>query len=270
MRNRYMSIGIPIVVAIFLVCGGGVLFSAPAAEEKPETNGGIVATTSWSAAFVYAAGVEDVGVLAPYDLRHPPEYEFRPSDVELVGGAGLVVYAGYERMVEKIRSAAGGDGPELLQIVTQYDMATIRDSVVKIAEMTDTLQAAEKNIAEIESFYDDWKNELEEYGAGGIPVVCHAFQRPLIEELGFEVAGVFGPAPLEAREIDELTRSGAELIIDNYHNDVGKPLVETMQTVPAVVFINFPGAENTVSLPDVLRVNRNRLRELLEHDDRFD
>ncbi len=253
----------PFIVTMLVFFGGATLFASPAAEEEAGGDTGIVATTSWAAAFVYATGAEEVAVLAPYQLRHPPEYELKPSDIRLVGEADIVIYAGYERMVSKIRDATGNEGPELLQIVTQYDIDTIRESVMSIASILDTEEIAGEKIEQINSFYADWKNELEESGLAGARVVCHAFQRPLVQELGMEVVGVFGPAPLETREIDELTRLAPALIIDNYHNDVGKPLRETLQNVPTAVFVNFPGVENTVTLLDVLKENRNRLRNML-------
>ena len=77
--------------------------------------------------------------------------------------------------------------------------------------------------------------------------------------LGFEVVGVFGPMPLEARQISELSNAGAELIIDNYHIDIGAPLRETLPSVSVADLINFPGVGGTVTLVDVLRENRKLL-----------
>lgn len=234
--------------------------AAPAAEAETNGDARVVATTSWTAAFAYAAGVEDVRVLAPMELRHPPEYELRPSDIAAVSNAQVVLFAGYERMVEKLRDAVGGqDGPSLLQITTDYSMDTVSASVTKIADAMGTSAAAKRSIEAIERSYAEWRSEIAELGLLGTPVVVHMFQKPLLEELGAEIVGVFGPAPLEARQIAELSTAGAKLIVDNFHNDVGVPLRETMKDVPVAVFINFPGAEDTRTLMDVLEYNRSEL-----------
>jgi hypothetical protein len=220
----------------------------------------VVATTSWTAAFASAAGAESIHVLAPYELRHPPEYELAPSDVQRVGEASFVIFAGYERMVERLKDAVG-DGPQLIQITTTYELDTIRSSVRRIASAIGTEEAAERRITEIEEFYADWRAELVNAGLSESRVICHMFQAPLAKELGFEVVGTFGPAPLEATQIRSLSETEVDFIIDNWHNDVGKPLTETMPDTPVVTFVNFPGHEGTRSLLDVLRYNREEFGE---------
>ena len=73
-----------------------------AAGPEPEPAPAVVASTAWTAAFGYAAGAETIHVLAPYEMRHPPEYELKPSDIAVLSQADFVIYAGYERMAEKI------------------------------------------------------------------------------------------------------------------------------------------------------------------------
>ena len=217
----------------------------------------VIATTSWTAAFARAAGLTNIRVLAPYELQHPAEYELKPSDIVAVTRATRIIYAGYEIMVERIAGAVGSEQDKLVQITTDHRMETIRQSVRKIARATGTEEQAEKNLREIGSFFDGWKREI----AVGASVLVHFFQRPLAEELGFEIAGVFGPAPLEARQIAELSSKNPELIIDNRHNPIGSPLKETLPGVSYVLFINFPGSEEEGSLLDVLRSNRGALRQ---------
>ena len=237
-----------------LLAVSGFLYAGPLDKEDSL----VVATTSWTAAFARAAGIENIRVLAPYELQHPPEYELRPSDIEAVSRATLIIYAGYEVMVKRLTEAVGAEHVKLVQITTDHRMETIRQSVRKIAGAAGTEERAEKNLREIEAFFDGWKREI----AVGTPVLVHFFQRPLAEELGFEIAGVFGPAPLEARQIAELSGKNPGLIIDNRHNPIGSPLKETLPGVPYVLFINFPGSEEEGSLLDVLRSNREALRQV--------
>ena len=241
-----------IVLCCFLIAHPLI---AEAAREEPTR---IVATTSWTAAFAFAAGALDVHVLAPYEMRHPTEYELSPSDIATVAGAELIVFAGYEVTMPRIREAAGG-GAELLQIGTDFSLATIEASIGKIAEYLGTKSIGQDSVEAIRVFYDDWLADLESSGLSGSRVITHLFHRPLAMILGFEIVGVFGPMPLEARQIAELSDAGAELIIDNYHIDIGAPLREVLPSVPAADLINFPGVGATVTLLDVLRENRKRL-----------
>ena len=235
------------------------LFGTPAFEETPD----VIATTSWTAAFALAAGADDVHVLAPYALRHPAEYELKPSDIALISDAGYIIYAGYEVMAGKIQESIDQNGPELIHIATDYSMATIRQSVMKIARILGTTDKAQRNIEQIETFIGEWRQELVPFELTDRAVIAHVFQKPLLDELGARIAGVFGPAPVEARQIAELSDKDAALVVDNWHNDVGKPLRNTMKDVPQVIFLNFPGEEDTRTLIDVLKFNRRELGKVL-------
>ncbi|MGA2380243.1 MAG: zinc ABC transporter substrate-binding protein [Spirochaetia bacterium] len=220
----------------------------------------VVATNSWTAAFAAAAGAADIVTLAPADLRHPAEYELKPSDVAALQGAELIVCTGFEVMAKKIAEAAGSGKIRLLQIDADYSLATMRASILAIADVTGTQPKARASIASLESFLASWKAELRGAGLLGAPVVVHLFQQPLMVELGFDVTGVFGPGPLEAAQITKLTPLNARFIVDNWHNEAAAPLRETMKAARFVSLINFPGPDGTVSLFDVLSDNRARLK----------
>ena len=96
------------------------------------------------------------------------------------------------------------------------------------------------------------------------PVIAHFFLRPLAVELGITVVGVFGPLPMEAKQIGELSSMDAVAILDNRHNDVGTPVIEIMEHVPALQLLNFPGYEDTRTLLDVLGYNRELIRRHTE------
>jgi zinc transport system substrate-binding protein len=218
----------------------------------------VVVTTGWVAAFVRTAGYSGpIRVLAPLELAHPPEYELKPSDVTAVAGADLVVYAGYEVMVTRLRDAAGGGKAKVLQIATDHSLKTIQESVRAIAVALGTSAAAAENLRAVEAFYESWRKELAAAGLAGAPVLVHALQKPLLDELGFRIAGVFGPAPLEAARIRDLSGAGASLVADNVHNPVGEPLRETVKDVRYVALVNFPSTE--VGVLDILAMDRKLL-----------
>ncbi len=220
----------------------------------------IVATNSWTAALAAAAGAANVVTIAPTGMRHPAEYELAPSDVAALKGADLIVYTGFEVMAKKLADAAGGQKIRLLQIDADYSLATLRASINAIAAVTGTTDKAAASIAALEAFMSSWKAELSTAGLAGAPVVVHLFQQPLIQELGFSIKGVFGPAPLEAAQITKLSPEKAVLIVDNWHNEVGGPLKETMKASRYVSLINFPGTGGTVTLLDVLAYDRRLLK----------
>lgn len=218
----------------------------------------VVATTGWVAAFVRSAGFTGpIRVLAPFELQHPPEYELKPSDAVAVGEADVIVYAGYERMVGRLREVTGNTRVILLQIVTDHSLATIRQSLRVISEALGTSVRAEENLRAILAFTESWRQDLAAAGWSGAPVLAHAMQKPLLEELGLRIVGVFGPAPLEAAKIRDLSGLGARLIVDNVHNPVAGPLRETVKDARYVAFRNFPTTE--VSVLDVLAENRRLL-----------
>lgn len=220
----------------------------------------VIATNSWTAAFAAAAGATDVTTLAPSNLRHPAEYELKPSDVAALKGADVIIYTGFEVMAKKLAEAAGSQSIRMLQIGADYSLPVMRESIMAIADLLGTGAQGKLGVAALEEYMASWKKELGAAGLAGAPAVVHAFQRPLMVELGFTVAGVFGPGPLEASQIARLSPTGARFIVDNWHNEAGGPLRETMKTSRYVSLINFPGPDGTKGLLDVLADNRARLK----------
>jgi hypothetical protein len=220
----------------------------------------VVATNTWTAALASAAGATTIVTLAPADLRHPAEYELKPSDVTALQGADLIVYTGFEVMAQKLADAAGSQKIRLLKVDADYSLKTLRASLTAIAAATGTTDAAKRNIAVLETFMTSWKDELKAAKVFGAPILVHAFQQPLMDELGFTIRGVFGPAPLEAAQITKLSKESVRMIVDNWHNEVASPLTETVKGATLVSLINFPGVNGTVSLLDVLIEDRARLK----------
>ena len=227
-------------------------------ESSPE--GGVIATTSWTASFAELAGLENIRILAPYELQHPPEYELTPGDIRAIGEAKMIIFAGYEVMIQRLKDATAANA-QMVQIETVNTLPVIRESVTKIAAAAGTTAKAEASLAEVEEFFTEWREELAPYR--GMPVISHIFLQGLARSLGFEVVGTFGPAPLEAKQLKELSSGTGKLIIDNWHTDVGAPLREVMPDAARVEFINFPGRDGTRSLFDVLEYNRTELNRAL-------
>ncbi len=214
----------------------------------------IVASTSWTAAYVMAAGAEQVATLAPASMLHPAEYEMKLSDLRMIRKADFVVYAGYELLVKQMVQGLGEEEKQLIKIETGYSFEQVRKNVLHLATQFGTLEAAKRNLDQIELAFEKAKCIVEENGFRGIPVVVHHHQAGFAEEIGFHVVGTFGPHPPEAYEIINLLALKPKLIIDNFHNPVGKVLENSGRT-KRVMWINFPGPKNTLTLDEVILAN---------------
>lgn len=69
-----ISIGIAFIVLLgFPLLTGVGLPRIWGADDKTV----VVASSSWTGAIAEAAGADEVRVLAPFELKHPPEYDYR-------------------------------------------------------------------------------------------------------------------------------------------------------------------------------------------------
>jgi len=245
--------------AILLLAG---MFAGCGESRKPQAT--VVATNAWTAAYAVAAGVEDCHVLTPYDLQHPPEYELKPDDIRIISGAKLFVYSGYETMMKRLTDEGTTTKLTMIKIQTDYNPANMKKAILDIAAAAGTTEKAGANIKELEAAFAACREELAMAGVTEKPIVVHYYQKVLAELFGVKVAGAFGPAPLEAKQIADLSKTGAIVAIDNWHNPVASPLSETLGGLKIAEFINFPGKGNTRTLVDVLNYNKAQLLEVLK------
>jgi zinc transport system substrate-binding protein len=215
----------------------------------------ILASTSWTAAYAKAAGVQNIEQLAPSSLEHPSEYELQIGDIEKIKKADFIVYAGYETVISQIRQSLKIDQNKFIKIETSYIESQIRAEVIKIAEKTNTLEKAELSLGSIRQLFSKAKAEIEKNGMKGQPVITHFFQEGFAIEIGLDPVAVFGPAPLESYNLSELAKKDVVLIIDNLHNPIAQPLSEIKKGTRTVELLNFPGLFNTVTIEDVIRYN---------------
>ncbi len=225
----------------------------------------ILATTGWTASFAELAGAEDVQILAPMDMKHPPEYEISLKELQTVAQADYLIFAGYEAMMGRIRESMGSSSSvKMIQINTGNSQENIRSQVMLIAEALGTEDKAVKNLAEIDTFFDFWRKDLTWHEDVLASSAVHFHQQALAGSLGFSGFEVFGPAPPTLGDIRKILAAEPLLLIDNYHNPVSSAFLE-MDSAPKVVsWLNFPGMEGTSSLMDVLEYKRNALNRILE------
>jgi hypothetical protein len=221
----------------------------------------VIATTSWTAAYVKAAGIDDVYVLAPAEMQHPTEYELNIEDVATIRNASLIVCGGYEVMMDRIREGLNIGEDRILEIRTDYNMEHIRNSILEVANAMGTESIARENISAIELAYREAGERIRKAGLADDPVIVQHFLQPLARELGMNIVAVFGPRPLEAFDIRDLLALEYTMVLDNAHNPVSTPLLESGERLRVVYLINFPGVGGTETISDVIRYNVDKILE---------
>jgi hypothetical protein len=236
-----------------------ILFSC---QERAKNESPVVATNSWTAAYARAAGAKNIVTLAPLEMTHPSEYELRAVDVPIVMHAKLIVFAGYETMVNRLQSSMELKPEQLLKIETDYDMITLERSVMVIAKQLGTEKTALQNLDSIRHLLQEGRAQFDKSGLNATPVLVNFFQQSIVKEMGFTIAGVFGPGSLEAADIDEMAKINSGMIIDNEHNPVGKPIHLAKPGLEYRQLLNFPGLHHTISLQEVIKYNILQLSNL--------
>ncbi len=215
--------------------------AASSASHPPAS---IVASTSWTAAFADLGGLDDVAFIAPpATLTHPPEYEITVSDVVKINHADYFIFAGYERMMQSMGTSIKKDEGTMLQITTTNDIENVKKQAATIASITGTEEKSETRLASyIATIEEGGAKQAEALGLTEVKVYCHAMQVYLAEDLGLQVAGTFGPGPVTAQQISEVSKGGYQIIIDNIHNPpIAGPLLEVSPPdTKLVVWRNFP------------------------------
>jgi zinc transport system substrate-binding protein len=228
-------------------------------NSKPSPATEVIATTSWTAAYALAAGATNVSVLAPYEMVHPSEYELRPGDISRLSKANLIVYAGYEVMVDQIKSGLKITEGKMLKISTSYNFAEIEESVLQIAKRLGTEQIAKKNLDEIKQLLSNGRIDVQKRGLDKEKILVHFFQESFARELGINPTVIFGPAPPEPKQILEMAQTNAVLILDNIHNPVGGAAKDILQNAGYKLLLNFPGLNKTRTIADVIRYNIDQI-----------
>ncbi len=239
-----------------------LLISFAGAKEKKEKKGpAIVASTSWSAAFADIAGIDEVTAIAPANLRHPPEYEITVQDIVKVQDSDIFIFAGFERMMQTLTKALTSDDknakPQQIKITLDNSIATVSSETRKIAAITHTEAENEKRLAAYVKVIEDGKKK---FSKKPVRVLCNKNQTYLARDLGFEIAGIFGPGPVTSEQILDAQENKYDLIIDNVHNPVGSPLAEVAPDAKYIIWRNFPEKVEHDSLIKVVKANIDAIK----------
>ncbi len=261
MKRSYTLILILISLPLFLFAQGADEASAASRYDsyagKTPMGPKIVASTSWVGAIAEAAGASQVQVLAPVELRHPPEYDFSPKDIISASQADLVLWAGYEGFVKNLAKAAGIGEERLVKVNTNNAPDQLAQSVEAIAQLLDTSDR-----------YVAWKEELDVLASRLLAAsagqentkkraAVQFHHQNLARYLGYDVVYVFGPQELTLNDLRKVDELNPDTIIDNWHSVQGQSFATSERSY--VQLINFPGPFGARSILDVLEYNGRQL-----------
>ncbi len=219
----------------------------------------VIASTSWTAAFADLGGAENVQVIAPASLIHPPEYEITVSDVMKIDKADQFIYAGYERMMKSMGDAIAKTNTDLIQITTDNSIENVRSQAALIASALKSQYYSEDRVYDYVQTVENGRQAVAKKGMDKLKIYCHAMQIFLAKDLGLQVGGTFGPGPLTASQIAEVAKGGYDIIIDNVHNPIASPLLDVSPNTKLVVWRNFPETVERGSLQKMVQQNIDAL-----------
>jgi zinc transport system substrate-binding protein len=216
----------------------------------------VVASTSLAGAVAHAANAQEVRILTPADVQHPPEYDVKPTDLLKLEGADIVVYAGYERMVSRLVDTSRNKRIIAIQINTEASPENLISQVQKVAVALKTekeAQAWEKSFRENLAILKVKLNPVRDKR-----VVAHWHARPFAAWAGLSVVQVVRPGELTPRVIADAISQKPDAVLDILHAPVAKPIADNAKC-RYIQVINFPGVANTVTLEDIFAYNTNQL-----------
>jgi ABC-type Zn uptake system ZnuABC Zn-binding protein ZnuA len=205
------------------------------------------------AAIADAAGIQNIHVLAPAQMRHPPEYELKPSDLEAVSRASVIVYGGWEMFAKKLAETAGGAGIRVVKVHTANSPDNLKAEARKLAGLFGTAGQCETWVRKFDLLLEELSGGIQR-ACPAVRVVVHRAQIPFAQWAGLEIAGEYGPSELSPVEILRLVNLRPALVVDNYHGPVAQAVAEAAGA-GYVQLLNFPGKDGTKNMEDLFRYN---------------
>ncbi len=240
----------------FLLTGFTLLYpTTPLAKEV------VVASTSLAGAIAKASGAKEVRILTPGETRHPPEYDLRPSDLLKFEGADIVIYGGYERMVQKLLEASKNKNIHAIQIETETSPENLVNQVRKISKLLGTQKQAQAWEIGFSQKLNILKKKIS--FISGRKAVAHRFAQPFAKWAGLHLLRIVTPGELTPKVIAEAVMMRPELVVDISHFPNAKVIAENAGC-KYIQVINFPGVENTKTLEDLFEYNTSQLLKALQ------
>lgn len=236
----------------------------------------VVCTTTVLGSLVKEVGNDRVDVISLVQPGMcPSHFDVKPSHIEEVGHASLVLYHGVEPWLEDLVKASGDkaekvkiEGPWNTPELAAKRVEEVRDALMKVDPENGEYyrENAEKVIAEIYRVGDEIEKDSEALGLGSVPVLCMEWMKFPVEWMGFTVVGTYAPPEtLSVRDVKDLMEKGKDrkvaLVIDNLQSgtEVGAEIAAEIGA-NHVVLTNFPGAvPGTETLAQMIGYNAEQL-----------
>lgn len=146
-----------------------------------------------------------------------------------------------------------------LQITTVNSLDNIKEQAAKISSKYNTKEKSKIRVDKIEQLFINAREEIKEKGIDKIPAYVHFHQVAFAKSLGLNVVGSFGPNSVTPENINEVSKLGKSLIIDNIHNPIATPLKEVNDQSTLIIWRNFPDTNENEALYNMLKGNINLL-----------
>ena len=212
----------------------------------------VVASTSLAAAIARAAGAKDIRVLTPSETKHPPEYELKPSDLLKLDGANIVIYGGYERMVEKLVETSKNNNLTVIKIDTTTSPENLIAQTKKVAEALHTEKQQQTWEKSFLQKLDMLKTRLA--SLAGKRAVVHLHAKPFVKWAGLSEVQVVPPGELSLKAVADAVAKQPDIVVDILHMPAAKVIADNAHCRYAQV-INFPAIQGTVTLEDIFEYN---------------
>lgn len=246
-------------IITFLLVLTALTFIIQAQPLKETPSSGYVASTSWVAAIAELAGLDNVETVAPATLRHPPEYEITADDIARVTKAELFMYAGYEKMMETIKTASELSDDRTVRVKTTNTLENLEAMVKLLSEKAGTEEKAEERFAEYKALIEEARARIAASPNKDIPVYANTNQSEFARDLGLNVTSVFGSGPLTSSQIEEAHDRAYTLVIDNVHSPVASPVSQVSPESIILTWRNFPDHLGENALYNVVKENLESL-----------
>ena len=205
----------------------------------------------------------------------PAHQDLRPSDVDLLLKADLILYHGFEPYINRIVGIAqnktvigvrgGWNTPESLKEMYKK-VANILESNLSL----NVSERLEKCLNSINALEQEMGKLAEKINSSGISVLVMQFQSDFIKQLGFNVLAVYPPPEtMSAGYVSNLIELGLSnnvtLVIDNLQSgtSVGEEIAHRTGAVH-VVLTNFPGTSPEINnVTSMIRYNLKTLEDAL-------
>ncbi len=249
-----------LTVLLMLVSFGSLSGFALAQEEKPT----IVVTTTVLGSIVndlLGKEVEIITLVPPGSC--PAHFDLKPSDVEAIRKAKVILAHGFEPWIEKISS-------KVIKVSGGWNTADLAKKLYKkVAKVLKTalpqyLNNIESNLTKALKKLDSLEKKVakDRKGLKDIRAIVMKWQAPFVKWLGISILATYPPPEtMSASQIERIIAVGrvkkAMLVIDNLQSGIsmGRKLSAEIGAVH-VVLTNFPGSLPGVkNIPDMIEHN---------------